>query len=294
MRISVVNHTNGRLSDEEARDGIEAVNRQITRDFTPRWHLSATLRLDGAPGEETPPPLGDGIIYLWGGKVDEALGHHVRRAEGIPFGFVFTELSRKLKEAWTVTLSHEALELIANPAVNLLVAGPHPIDARKEVFHWYEVCDAVQDETYDVDGAAVSNFLLPHYFTLDAGPGGRSDFLGRAHDGGLLRPFSINPGGCVGFFNPETGKHETFALRGDTRARQRMRATNEARLACRATRHKLGTAYAEELRNATPPPDDRRRPVLTLVSTRPRVGDEPPREVVMLDQSLPRSARDLL
>jgi hypothetical protein len=55
-----------------------------------------------------------------------ALGYHDRNFSGIPFGFVFTELSREIGENWSVTLSHEALELIADPEVNLLVMGPHP------------------------------------------------------------------------------------------------------------------------------------------------------------------------
>jgi hypothetical protein len=46
-----------------------------------------------------------------------------------------------LGESWTVTLSHEALELIADPEVNLLVAGPHPSQPKVDVFHWYEMCD---------------------------------------------------------------------------------------------------------------------------------------------------------
>jgi len=40
-----------------------------------------------------------------------------------------------LGESWTVTLSHEALELIADPEVNLLVAGPHPSQPGVDVFH---------------------------------------------------------------------------------------------------------------------------------------------------------------
>ena len=40
---------------------------------------------------------GDAVIYLWD-KVDveDALGYHERNHRGIPFGFVFTELSKKL------------------------------------------------------------------------------------------------------------------------------------------------------------------------------------------------------
>ena len=46
MLISVVNHTGGKLSDEEVQDGIRAVNRQIAHDFLPHWHMGAELRLE--------------------------------------------------------------------------------------------------------------------------------------------------------------------------------------------------------------------------------------------------------
>jgi hypothetical protein len=253
MLISVVNHTNGALADEAVQEGIRAVNRQIAHDFSPHWHLGAELRLEGpvgkAPNKKSLRELrGDAIIYLWNDvNVDDALGYHDASSRGVPFGFVFTELLKDLGEPWTVTLSHEALELIADPEVNLLVAGPHPGDPGAEVFHWYEMCDAVQDETYRVDGIEVSNFLLPLYFTATAEEGGRNDFLGRRHDGQVLPSFGINPGGYIGFYNPATRKHETFALEGDQRARQRQRVKSRAQLARRSTRHQRGSSYAEQI-----------------------------------------------
>jgi hypothetical protein len=63
---------------------------------------------------------------------------------GIPYGFVFKELSDELDEEWTVTLSHEAMELIADPESNLYVLGPHPKNPKRTCLHWYEMCDAVQ------------------------------------------------------------------------------------------------------------------------------------------------------
>ena len=33
MLISIVNHTNGKLSDEKLQEGVRAVNRQIAHDF---------------------------------------------------------------------------------------------------------------------------------------------------------------------------------------------------------------------------------------------------------------------
>lgn len=258
MLISVVNHTNGKLSDEKVQEGIRAVNRQLAHDFKPNWHVSAELRLEGTIGAKPaasrlPELRGDAIIYLWDEvNVDDALGFHERNAQGIPFGFVFTELVKELDEPWTVTLSHEALELVGDPEVNLLVAGPHPADPELEVFHWYEMCDAVQDERYKVDGIWVSNFVLPLYFTADQERGGRNDFLGRLNrkTGLPLQSFGINPGGYIGFYNPQTREDETVALNGDKMARHRLAVKSRAKLTRRAKRYKLGTLAAPAVAKA--------------------------------------------
>lgn len=245
MILSIVNHTNGQVEDEELQRVIRAINRQIREDFEPYWGLSATLRLEGRsatePDQAEPADLrGDAVIYLWDeADVDGALGYHDRNARGIPFGFVFTEISQSIGEPWSVTLSHEALELIGDPEANLLVMGPHPTEDR-DVFHWFEMCDAVQAETYEIDGVAVSNFLLPLYFTgtrdVDE-VGARNDFLGRIHQGATLKSFSINPGGYIGFFDPELGGHTTYALRNDTKAARRLERKCVAGSARRAIRY---------------------------------------------------------
>jgi hypothetical protein len=248
MIISIINHTNGKLSDEEVQHAIRAINGQVKQDFEPYWSLGATLRLEGKAGtkpkQQQPSDMrGDAVIYLWDNvNVANALGYHDRNNRGIPFGFVFTELSKSLGENWTVTLSHEALELIGDPEVNLLVAGPHPANPRQDVFHWYEMCDAVQAESYEIDGVAVSNFVLPLYFTGSEEVGGRNDFLGRIHDGKTLKSFGVNPGGYVGFFNPQTGDHETFSRKGDAAAEERMKIKLKAKSARRAIRYqRFGT-----------------------------------------------------
>lgn len=227
MIISVINHTNGQISDEEIQCAIRAINYQISEDFEPYWSLGARLRLEGKSGKR-PSKInladmrGDAVLYLWSGSdVAGALGYHDTNNRGIPYGFVFTKLSKELGEKWTVTLSHEALELIGDPEANLLVQGPHPDDPNLPVFHWYEMCDAVQAETYMIDGVEVSNFVLPLYFTGGDEIGGRNDFLGREHNGQTLKSFHVNPGGYCGFFNPKSGEHETYELPGDVRAAKR-------------------------------------------------------------------------
>ncbi len=46
MLISVVNHTSGKIKDEELQHVIRALNRQINEDFEPYWSLGGTLRLE--------------------------------------------------------------------------------------------------------------------------------------------------------------------------------------------------------------------------------------------------------
>lgn len=225
MIISLINRSEI-ATDEEVQAVARAINRQIEGDFAPYWSFGARLRLEGAVGEKPDPQQladmrGDAVLYLWDRPdVDDALGYHASNFMGIPYGFVFTKLSQQLGEHWSTTLSHEALELLGDPQTNLLASGPHPEDRRRNVFHWFEMCDAVQSETYLIDGVAVSNFVLPAYFTPEEQPGARNDYLGRAYEGAKLKSFGVNPGGYIGFFDSKAGKHETWSRRDKKSARR--------------------------------------------------------------------------
>ncbi|MET0658621.1 MAG: hypothetical protein ABW110_10760 [Steroidobacteraceae bacterium] len=262
MKISVINHTNGQVSDEELQSVIRAINRQIAEDFVTAWGMDASLHLEGRSQThpekvEVADMRGDAVLYLWDQvDVPGALGYHARNNQGIPFGFVFTTISQQIGEPWSVTLSHEALELIADPETNLLVMGPHPTQNRV-VFHWFEMCDAVQAETYDIDGIAVSNFVLPLYFTGTRSfdeVGARNDFLGRSHSGQTLRSFGINPGGYVGFYDPELQDDDTFSLKGDGLAMRRFADKSQALEARRSVRYRMaieGGRFRTELKTHT-------------------------------------------
>jgi hypothetical protein len=244
MIISIINHTD--LSDSDVQHAIRAVNVQIEQDFEPYWSIGATLRLEGRLGEDPNPKnlaanlRGDAILYLEDAvKKNDPLGFHDLHFSGIPFGYVYTGLSKQLNEPWQVTLSHEALELIADAEVNRLVMGPHPDASQKDrlVFHWYEMCDAVQAEHYEIDGVPVSNFVLPLYFTTDNEQGSRNDFLGTVRKGGgTLHSFGVNPGGYVGFYDPQKGDHDTFFA--DQISRERARIKSQAGFARRGVRYK--------------------------------------------------------
>ncbi|MEO8460221.1 MAG: alkaline phosphatase family protein [Dokdonella sp.] len=277
MIISIVNRTET-LSDEEVHTAIRAINKQIAYDFEPYWSFGAKLRLEGAVGknpdkEKLPELRGDAIIYLWdGADVENALGYHDANNRGIPYGFIFKELCDELHEDWRVTLSHEALELLGDAQGNLLVQGPHPDDPDRQVFHWFEMCDAVQAQTYKIDGVEVANFLLPLYFTTEEQPGGRNDFLGRLKGKQALKSFGVAPGGYIGFFDPRTNQHDTHTAPDDKKALQRLAIKRK---------YQAGRGYLRIHGDATLPKEQEHQ--LALISTGvPTVSGDPIRHVVVL------------
>ncbi|MSR63590.1 MAG: hypothetical protein EXS08_14225 [Planctomycetes bacterium] len=253
MIISVINHTHGKLKDEDVQEALRAINRQIAEDFEPYWSLGARLRLEGKSGTQPttqtlPDMRGDAVLYLWdGADVENAIGYHTANNDGVPFGFVFTDIAASLGEPWSVTLSHEALELIGDPETNLLAMGPHPAEPGRIVFHWFEMCDAVQTETYAIDGVDVSNFVLPLYFTTSNEVGSRNDFLGRIHGGKTLSSFGINPGGYVGFWDPELNDWATFANKNKA-ALRRLELKQQMKQARRSVQYQCFGARQAALR----------------------------------------------
>ena len=226
MLISLINRSK-EVADARAQEVARAINRQIKDDFEPYWSFGGTLRLEGPIGQrlrvhDQSDMRGDAVMYLVDGtNTREAVGWHDANYRDIPYGIVFLGLCEKLQEDWSVTLSHETLELIGDPLGNLLVEGNHPVDRRRRVLHLFEMCDAVQAESYAIDGVPVSNFVLPSYFSLGEQPGRRNDFLGTVHRGKTLQSFGMNPGAYLNIFDPKTRKWSQPEFEGDAQALQR-------------------------------------------------------------------------
>ena len=205
--ISVANASN-RLDDRDLQRAIRSVNRQLVEDFQPIWGRTWELMLHGSPTDFSDVDSlveehvrGEAVIYV----VDEpnlagAVGYHALNAAELPYGFVFL-----LGDDWTITLSHEAMELIIDPTANVLVPGPDPRDHSNIVLHAHEVCDAVERTSYLVDDVRVSNFVTPQWFFAGNAPGTRDDFLGVG-----VNSFDATPNSHLGFFDPSVNSWITY------------------------------------------------------------------------------------
>lgn len=255
MILSVFNLSHGAITDLQMQKVIRAINVQIERDFEPYWNFGATLRLEGHTARKGKQrfkfePLdmrGDGVLYVLDKFNKDLGGAHETDFRGVPGGVVYLDLSAGLQEKWTVSLSHEALEMVADPQTNLLVQGPHPEDREREVFHWFEVCDAVQAQTYPIDGIEVSDFVLPLYFTPSTEPGSRNNFMGttvRGKTSYRLPSFGVARGGYIGYYDPKKDEHLTYEQQGDALAMKR-RIVKQGRAGRRAQRMAKTAKFAK-------------------------------------------------
>ncbi len=189
-----------------------AIQKQITRDFTSYWGLRVTV--DAFEDLETVPSDYHPIVIFTAtdelvGKLEYAVGEertadivdHIERGEltGLhmnsftrqPFALVAAN------DTWSVTLSHEALEMATDPFGNRLVAAAHPLDPRRRVRYLLEVCDPCQAVWYPVNGVPVSDFYCPRYFDPVLPDRDRYSFTGA-----IERPLQILEGGYLSWIDP--------------------------------------------------------------------------------------------
>jgi len=169
---------------------ITPLQRQIDEQFYPLWGWRADLRL----AEATEKARAMKVIIRDRSNEAGDLGYHFK--DGLPITYVFAKDDIESSGEYTSTLSHELLEMIADPGVNLYARGPVKLkDQPRPRMGWvgYEVCDPVEGNLYEIDGVKVSNFVTPEYFETEHKPGSvKFDFLGAVD-----RPFNVAPGGYL-------------------------------------------------------------------------------------------------
>jgi hypothetical protein len=220
MRLTIANISTA-LSSPDVAKVVAAIGRQVAEHFKPEWAITATLTAHKLTiaGKHTAPIDGDhdAIIYLGDASQDPttgvngALGYHFTNHTHIPYGFVYLDICKQHGEAWNVALSHEVLELLADPNAETTVIGPGPKGASAHVHYDLEVCDPTQGDTYEIDGVAVANFVGKAYFH-ERGGSGKTNHLGLP-----LEPLGVRPGGYFQYedgaqAHQVTGPHVTKAM----------------------------------------------------------------------------------
>ncbi len=173
-----------------------ALSLQANRDFFGEWGIGCKLYY--TPTGKNP-TAGHWVLGLFDDSTQAgALGFHDIDGQGNPLGKVFVKTTLADGQKVEVTASHELLEILADPDVNL--SGQ---DGTK--FWAYEVCDAVENIEYAVTipagwvgagtSVAVSNFVLPSYWEgfRTTGP---FDFLQK-----LTAPLTLTPGGYMSYLD---------------------------------------------------------------------------------------------
>jgi len=191
--IAVVNEST-LVGEEEIGRCLEALQTQVSRDFADTWGIDARLRSAADPEDE------EEILYLFDDHNQaHSAGGFDPQAWWRPCGYVFVRTCLDRGGAWQTRVSHELLEMLADPLIHLAAEGPVPGScqgpgqrpAQDAALFALEVCDPVGGEDYEINGVPAANFVLPTWFSTGRLPDeALVDFLGR-----LAEPFTLTPCG---------------------------------------------------------------------------------------------------
>jgi hypothetical protein len=110
--------------------------------------------------------------------------------------------------SWTVTASHELMEMMVDPFINTDVFNQTTNTAG--IIYAKEVCDAVEADNlgYTINSVLVSDFVLPSWFDGWRAPNSVAfSFKNNVH-----APFALASGGYIGAFDVTRGSGWTQLL----------------------------------------------------------------------------------
>lgn len=198
IQISVINESTV-LADTDVAPVVAALQKQVTNDFRPIWGVDAELTI--VPKGTQPASGSWWLVLLDDSDQANALGYHDLTTEGLPIGKVFAASDLKAGTSWTVTASHELLEMLGDPNINLTVFVQNNNTAG--VLYAYEVCDACEDDSlgYQIDNILLSDFVYPSWFESFRAEG--STQFDRMNK--IQNPFQLLVNGYIGVFNVSSG-----------------------------------------------------------------------------------------
>lgn len=210
--ISITNNSTV-MSDDEVKQIIPALQHQISYHFKPYWDSGANLKWAGKKAIEGTWE----IAFLDDSDQAGALGYHDFDPTKYPNAKVFAGTDQQYGLSPSVTASHEALEMLADPYINL---GAQTSNTE---FYGYEVGDPVEadEDGYNINIARrgetpinilMSNFVLPRWFVPESPTDGTYKFDYR---GLLTQPLEVREGGYVSIFTSGEGWSQYQKQKGE-------------------------------------------------------------------------------
>ena len=162
-------------------DLIAAMQAFIDEHVVPVWGTPANLVKsdDFIPGKWA-------MVFLDDADQPGALAYHDLTPDGLPLAKVFVKTTLANNDLVSVSASHELVEMLVDPAINMMTTGPDP-----KLVYAYESADPVEALSFLVNGIAMTDFIYPAYFEVFHKPGSvQFDRLKKVN-----KPFQILSGG---------------------------------------------------------------------------------------------------
>lgn len=197
IQVGIVSRSNSVTLDEVVK-AAAAIGVQVTRDFQAIWNVRASVTALSDP-DSIPPGVWPVFIVDDVGA-EGAAGLHLTDHQQ-PYALVETG------DTWTLTASHECVEMLVDPSGNRLVSSAaitvqngDVADLPTEKFEYLvEAADPSEApaNAYMIDGVLVSDFYTPNFYDPAVSPGVRYSFTGK-----ITRPRQVLPGGYISWLNP--------------------------------------------------------------------------------------------
>lgn len=131
------------------------------------------------------------MVFLDDADHPRSLAYHDLTPDGLPQAKVFVKTTLKNHDRVSVSASHELVEMLVDPSINLVTMHNH-----SKLIYGYESADPVEELTFRVNGIPVTNFVYPTFFEVFHKPGSvRFDHLNK-----IKKPFAIHAGGYIGIY----------------------------------------------------------------------------------------------
>jgi hypothetical protein len=126
------------------------------------------------------------MVFLDDADQAGALAYHDLTPDGMPQSKVFVRTTIKNGDLVSVSASHELVEMLVDPAINMMTTGPD-----SKTIYAYESADPVEALSFKVNGIPMTDFVYPSYFEVFHKPGSVAfDYLKKVN-----KPFQILSGG---------------------------------------------------------------------------------------------------